>query len=137
MRAAIVLTTALALSSCATVQRAQSTVDRAVTVLHDVTATVDTVLARPAPLANTQVDENLIRGAYTRFDQGINIIRSLHLQRNSPVALRVQRGVIVVKQTLRRAYTAQRIGNAPTVRQALTEARAALTGLTADVQRGN
>lgn len=125
---------ALSLTSCATIQRAQSTVGQAVDMLHSVTATVNTVLDRPAPLANTQVDENLIRGAYTTFDNGLTLIHNLHLTRNSPTAMRVRAGIDIVKRTLRVAYNAQRIGNAATVRQALTEARTALVGLTTNVQ---
>lgn len=137
IRKPALLLAALSLSGCATIQRAQSSVSQAVDMLQGVTATVNTVLDRPAPLANTQVDENLIRGAYTRFDQGLTLIHNLHLTRNSSVALRVRAGIGIVKRTLRVAYNAQRIGNAATVRQALSEARTALSGLTTDVQRSN
>ena len=128
---------ALGLSGCATVQRTQTAVTRAVDMLEGVTATVDTVLNRPGPLANTQGDENLIRSAYTRFDQGLDLIRALQPRRNSPVALRVRQGVGIVLRTLHAAYEAQKIGNAPTVRQALGQARTALADLTNAVQRSN
>lgn len=134
------LTPLLAFSvSCATIQRASATVGQAVEMLQGVRATVTQVLDRPAPLANTQVDENLIRSAYVNFDRGLTIIESLVdnnvIARNSPTALRIRSGILAVKRGLRRARTAQRIGNAPTVREALLEAQAALSGLITDVQR--
>ena len=133
---------ALVLSACATIQRTQDAVTRAVDMLGNVTTTVNTVLDRPAPLANTQRDEELIRSAYTRFGQAVlfierNLVDTGIIVRNSPTALRIRRGVDIVQRMLRVARTAQQAGNAASVREALGIAQRALTGLTTDVQGSN
>lgn len=139
MRVFAIGVAALALAGCATIQRATATVNGAINMVEGVRGTVTQVLNAPAPLANTQRDEALIRSAYTRFDQGLSIIEALVDRRvitpGSPNALRIAAGVDLVKRELRRAYTAQQALNTGTVRDALGIAQRGLTDLIANLRQ--
>lgn len=133
------LALSLALPGCATVQRTAATVQNAIDMANSVRSTVSQVLDRPAPLANTQRDEALIRDAYTRFDQGLSIIESLVdrgvITAGSANALRIATGIDIVKRELRRAYTAQQALNTGTVRDALAVAQRELGSLITNLQQ--
>lgn len=130
---------ALVLPGCATIRRATASVEGAIGMVDNVRTTVNEILDRPAPLANTQRDEALIRSAYTRFDQGLSIIESLVdrgvITPGSPNALRIDAGIQLVKRELRRAYAAQQALNTGTVRDALGLAQAGLTGLISNLRQ--